>query len=176
MRGLTVYTGSERASDADSARLADRENRADAAAGLEASDGPDEVLDILQELTSRETRSFSHRFAGRLVGELDCGGAAEQESRAAKPGSRCCGRMTCPPSCWSSGYLSSRKDLDLLMSEEWRGKAIASMGPPSTASSPRVWRGRGLPQFHHRNRVDIHGGQRDSSANRATGSVRIPFA
>ena len=35
VRGLTVYTGSERASDADSARLADRENKADAAAGLE---------------------------------------------------------------------------------------------------------------------------------------------
>ena len=35
VRGLTVYTGSERASDADSARLADRENKADAAAGVE---------------------------------------------------------------------------------------------------------------------------------------------
>ena len=30
VRGLTIYTGSERASDADSARLADRENKADA--------------------------------------------------------------------------------------------------------------------------------------------------
>ena len=43
VRGLTVYTGSERASDADSARLADRENKADAAAGLESAEGPDEV-------------------------------------------------------------------------------------------------------------------------------------
>jgi len=47
VRGLTVYTGSERASDADSASLADRENRADATAGVEAGEGPDEGLDIL---------------------------------------------------------------------------------------------------------------------------------
>ena len=38
VRGLTVYTGSERASDADSARLADRENKADAAAGVESGE------------------------------------------------------------------------------------------------------------------------------------------
>ena len=38
VRGLTVYTGSERASDADSARLADRENKADAVAGVESGD------------------------------------------------------------------------------------------------------------------------------------------
>ena len=39
VRGLTIYTGSERASDADSAKLADRENKADAVAGVESDDG-----------------------------------------------------------------------------------------------------------------------------------------
>jgi N-acetylmuramoyl-L-alanine amidase len=71
VRGLTVYTGSERASDADSARLADRENRSDALAGIDGGETADDVSDILQELTLRETRAFSHGFAGRLVSELD---------------------------------------------------------------------------------------------------------
>src|SRR4051794_20743357 len=71
VRGLTVYTGSERASDAESAQVADRENKADAVAGLESEDGADEgVADILQDLIRRETRGFSHAFAGKLIREL----------------------------------------------------------------------------------------------------------
>jgi N-acetylmuramoyl-L-alanine amidase len=126
VRGLTVYTGSERASDADSARLADRENKADAAAGIDTSEGPDEVLDILQELTSRETRTFSHRFAGRLVGELDAVAQLNKNPRR-EAGFKVLRAHDVPSVLLELGYLSSRKDLDLLISDEWRGKAIASM-------------------------------------------------
>jgi N-acetylmuramoyl-L-alanine amidase len=126
VRGLTVYTGSERASDADSARLADRENRADAAAGVDSSDSPDEVLDILQELTSRETRTFSHRFAGRLVGELDAVAQLNKNPRR-EAGFKVLRAHDVPSVLLELGYLSSRKDVDLLISDEWRGKAVASM-------------------------------------------------
>ncbi len=70
MRGATIYTGSEKATDAESARLADRENKADAAAGADQGDGPGDVADILQELTLRETRGFSARFAKGLFTRL----------------------------------------------------------------------------------------------------------
>ncbi|MGO8609240.1 N-acetylmuramoyl-L-alanine amidase, partial [Rhizobium johnstonii] len=70
VKGATIYTGSERATDGESARLAERENRADAAAGTESGEAPAEVADILQELTLRETRGFSSGFAGRLMGQL----------------------------------------------------------------------------------------------------------
>ena len=126
VRGLTVYTGSERASDADSARLADRENKADAVAGIDSSEGPDEVLDILQELTSRETRTFSHRFAGRLVGELDAVAQLNKNPRR-EAGFKVLRAHDVPSVLLELGYLSSRKDLDLLISDEWRSKAIASM-------------------------------------------------
>ncbi|WP_246504935.1 N-acetylmuramoyl-L-alanine amidase [Microvirga antarctica] len=126
VRGLTVYTGAERASDAESARLADRENKADAAAGMDSTDGPDEVVDILQELTSRETRSFSHRFAGRLVGELDSVAQLNKNPRR-EAGFRVLRAHDVPSVLLELGYLSSRKDLDLLVSDEWRGKAIGSM-------------------------------------------------
>ena len=71
VRGGTVYTGSERATDAESANLAERENKADAVAGLDSRDTANDVADILQELTLRETRGFSHRFAKKLLGKLD---------------------------------------------------------------------------------------------------------
>ena len=71
IRGSTVYTGAERATDVESERLAERENKADAVGGVEARETASEVADILQDLTMRETRGFSHRFTKRLLGALD---------------------------------------------------------------------------------------------------------
>lgn len=126
VRGLTVYTGSERASDADSARLADRENKADAVAGVESRDMPDDVSDILMELTLRETRGFSHNFASRLVGEFDSVARLNKNPhRQAR--FQVLRAHDVPSVLVELGYLSSHKDLDLLMSEEWRAKMVSAM-------------------------------------------------
>jgi N-acetylmuramoyl-L-alanine amidase len=126
VRGLTVYTGSERASDADSARLADRENKADAVAGVESGDMPDDVSDILMDLTLRETRGFSHGFASRLVGEF--GSVARLNKNPHRQARFQVLRAHDVPSVLVElGYLSSQKDLDLLMSEEWRAKMVSAM-------------------------------------------------
>jgi N-acetylmuramoyl-L-alanine amidase len=126
VRGLTVYTGSERASDADSARLADRENKADAVAGVESGDMPDDVSDILMELTLRETRGFSHTFASRLVGEFDSVARLNKNPhRQAR--FQVLRAHDVPSVLVELGYLSSQKDLDLLMSEEWRAKMVSAM-------------------------------------------------
>jgi N-acetylmuramoyl-L-alanine amidase len=127
VRGLTIYTGSERASDAESARLADRENKADQAAGIDSGDVPDEdVTDILNELTLRETRAYSHGFAGRLAGELD-GVARLNKNPHRQAGFRVLRAHDVPSVLVELGYLSSRKDLDLLVSDDWRDKATAAM-------------------------------------------------
>ena len=126
VRGLTVYTGSERASDADSARLADRENKADAVAGVESGDMPDDVSDILMDLTLRETRGFSHGFATRLVGEFDSVARLNKNPhRQAR--FQVLRAHDVPSVLVELGYLSSQKDLDLLMSEEWRAKMVSAM-------------------------------------------------
>jgi len=126
VRGLTVYTGSERASDADSARLADRENKADAVAGVESGEMPDDVSDILMELTLRETRGFSHSFASRLVGEFDSVARLNKNPhRQAR--FQVLRAHDVPSVLVELGYLSSQKDLDLLMSEEWRAKMVSAM-------------------------------------------------
>lgn len=127
VRGLTVYTGAERASDADSARLAERENKADAVAGVESTDMPDDVSDILAELTLRETRGFSHGFAARLVGEFDSIARLNKNPhRQAR--FQVLRAHDVPSVLVELGYLSSKQDLDLLMSEEWRGKMVSAIG------------------------------------------------
>ena len=59
VEGATVYTVSAKASDAEAARIAEKENLADQAAGLESKAEVEEVGDILFELTRRETRAYS---------------------------------------------------------------------------------------------------------------------
>ncbi len=58
IRGATVYTVSDKASDAESRAMADRENRADAVAGITFDGEAPEIADILMDLTRRETHTF----------------------------------------------------------------------------------------------------------------------
>jgi N-acetylmuramoyl-L-alanine amidase len=124
--GLTIYTGSESASDGESARLADRENQADAAAGIEEVRLPDEITDILQDLTRRETRSFSNGFADRLVYTLD-GVARLNRNPRRQAGFRVLRAPDVPSVLVELGYLSSQRDIELLMSEKWRDETTAAM-------------------------------------------------
>ena len=71
VRGATVYTLSETASDAEAAALAERENRADIVAGVDLAREAPEVADILIDLARRETMNYSARFANYLIPELD---------------------------------------------------------------------------------------------------------
>src|SRR6516164_7193420 len=58
-QGATIYTLSERATDARAARLAEAENQADVIAGLDLSSEPKDVAGILIDLARRETKTFS---------------------------------------------------------------------------------------------------------------------
>jgi len=69
-QGATIYTLSDRASDAEAERLAEAENKADAIGGVNLTAEPTEVADILIDLAQRETRTFSNRFARVLMGEM----------------------------------------------------------------------------------------------------------
>jgi N-acetylmuramoyl-L-alanine amidase len=70
VRGASVYTLAETASDAQTAALARRENSADRFAGPGFDTSPD-VARILASLVRRETRIGSSRLARDLVGSLD---------------------------------------------------------------------------------------------------------
>lgn len=70
LRGTSIYTLSETASDSVAAQLAVKENKADLIAGIELEEHPDEVSSILLDLTQRETMNLSARFASMVVEDL----------------------------------------------------------------------------------------------------------
>ena len=125
-RGLTVYTLSDRASDADSARLAERENKADAIAGLDLSEEPSEIADILIDLTRRETRMFSANFARTLAGEM------RQATRMHRLPLRSAGFQVLrahdiPSVLVELGFVSSARDVEMLTSAIWRNRTAESV-------------------------------------------------
>lgn len=126
VRGATVYTGAERATDADAARLAERENAADAAGGIVSPEAKAGVSDILHDLTVRETRGLSHRFAGIL--QRDLGPVmrfSPQPHREA--GFRVLKSADMTSVLVELGYLSNPQDAGLLLSDDWRGRSTAAM-------------------------------------------------
>lgn len=126
IRGATVYTVSEKASDAEAQALADRENLSDQLAGIEIEEKDHEVADILVDLIKRETHSFSMRFARSLVGELKTTvSLINNPHRFA--GFKVLKAPDVPSVLLELGYLSNSKDEEQLKNAEWRGKAAASI-------------------------------------------------
>lgn len=122
VEGATVYTVSERASDAEAARMAEKENLADQAAGLESKTDADEVGDILFELTRRETRSYSRQFSHSLISFWkEVGAINKNPNRSA--GFVVLKAFDVPSVLLELGYLSSDNDLARLTSQEWRERA-----------------------------------------------------
>jgi N-acetylmuramoyl-L-alanine amidase len=70
LRGASVYTLSEHASDAEAAALAARENKEDLITGVDLSSQSAMVTSILIDLAQRETKNLSAQFAGKLTEEL----------------------------------------------------------------------------------------------------------
>lgn len=70
VRGASVYTLSDVASDEEAEMLAARENRADALAGVRLDPEDDVMASILIDLAQRVTQNESHVFAEILVAEL----------------------------------------------------------------------------------------------------------
>jgi len=70
VRGASVFTLSEKASDAASAALAARENQADVVAGINLATQTREVSDILLDLARRQTNNLSIGLAQELVSKL----------------------------------------------------------------------------------------------------------
>ena len=126
IRGATVYTMSDKASDAEAQALADRENLSDQLAGIEIEEDDKQVADILIDLIRRETHSFSMRFARSLVGELSSTvGLINNPHRSA--GFRVLKAPDVPSVLVELGYLSNPEDEEQLMSADWRGKAATSI-------------------------------------------------
>jgi N-acetylmuramoyl-L-alanine amidase len=126
VRGASIYTLSETASDADAARLAEKENKADAIAGIDLKDEPNEVADILIELTQRETRSFSNIFQKSLVDYMKSATRMHKDpTRAAAL--KVLRAHDVPSVLVELGYMSNSQDLSQLTNEAWRDRTSEAM-------------------------------------------------
>jgi N-acetylmuramoyl-L-alanine amidase len=119
--GATFYTVSDRASDVEAARTAEKENQADAAAGLDRQDDANDVSDILFDLTRRETRAYSHVFARTLVNYWKIAGRLNKNPERAA-GFRVLKAPDVPSILIELGYVSSEKDAASFASADWREK------------------------------------------------------
>ncbi len=70
VRGASIYTLSERASNDEAARLASKENRADILAGIDLSNQEEIVTEILIDLAQRDANNKSIEVADLMVNEL----------------------------------------------------------------------------------------------------------
>jgi len=125
-QGATIYTVSDTASDAEAARLAEAENRADVIAGIDLSREPDDVADILIDLAQRETKTFSVHFAKTLVTELK--NVARLHKHPLKSaGFKVLKAPDVPSVLLELGYVSSKDDLKQLTSGAWRTRTASSI-------------------------------------------------
>ena len=125
-QGATIYTLSDRASDAEAERLAEAENKADAIGGVNLTAEPTEVADILIDLAQRETRTFSNRFARLLAGEMK-NTARMYKHPLKSAGFRVLKAPDVPSVLVELGYVSNKSDLEHLVSESWRSRTVGSM-------------------------------------------------
>lgn len=125
-QGATIYTLADRASDTEAEKLAEAENKADAIAGINLTEEPADVADILIDLTQRETRTFSNRFARTLADQMKS--VARMHKHPLKSaGFKVLKAHDVPSVLVELGYVSNKEDLQHLVSESWRSKTVGSV-------------------------------------------------
>jgi N-acetylmuramoyl-L-alanine amidase len=126
VRGLSVYTLSEKASDKEAADLAEKENKADLIAGIDLTSENPNVTNILIDLAQRETMNESARFAGNLVGELrNVSKVLPQAHRFA--GFAVLKAPDVPSVLLEMGFLSNPQDEKALTDPAYRAKMADSL-------------------------------------------------
>jgi N-acetylmuramoyl-L-alanine amidase len=126
VRGATIYTLSEKASDRMAAQIAESENKSDILAGVAVPEDTTEVSDILIDLARRETKNFSVVFARNMIKELG------PKVRFFKHPHQQAGFMVLkapdvPSALVELGYLSNPEDEKLLTSPAWRETTAEAM-------------------------------------------------
>ena len=126
IRGASVYTLSEKASDTEAEALAAKENRSDIIAGVDLTEQSDTVASVLISLRQRHTKDESAHFARFMVDNLG------KSVRLLRNTHRFAGFAVLkspdvPSVLVELGYLSNRYDEKLLKSKQYRAKISKAM-------------------------------------------------
>lgn len=126
VRGATVYSLSDEASDSVGAELERQESRSEILAGFDVEQNNDIVGDILIDLARRETEAHSRIFSNLLVSQM------KKKIRMSKNATRSADLMVLrapdvPSVLIELGYLSNRDDEKALQSVAWRQNAVKAI-------------------------------------------------
>jgi N-acetylmuramoyl-L-alanine amidase len=126
VRGATIYTLSEEASDEQARLLAAKENSADLIAGMQFDEAQDEVSMILLDLMRRETKNYSIAFGRTMLTKLE-GHMVLNKKPMRSADFRVLRAPDIPSVLLELGYLTNPKDEKLLKSAQWREKVAERM-------------------------------------------------
>ena len=127
VRGASIYTLSDKASDEQSAKLAARENRADAIGGLNVDTKDDQVASILVDLVMRDTMNQSKFFANSVVDEMRGDGITLLENTQRSAGFAVLKAPDIPSVLIEMGFMTNAMESELLMSDAYRHKVAAAL-------------------------------------------------
>lgn len=126
VRGMSIYTLSETASDKEAAALARKENQSDIIAGIDFAEQPPEVANILIDLAQRETKNLSVKFANLVVDHAR--GKTRLLQRTHRfAGFRVLKAPDVPSVLVELGFLTNRKDEKQLINAGWRRKMAGAL-------------------------------------------------
>lgn len=126
VRGTTVYTVSDKASDAVAEALAQKENQADVLAGVDLGTQKQEVTNTLINLLQRESKAQALHFAKLTVNAIRP--VTEFTSAPMRAANFAVLKAPDVPSVLIElGYLSNSTDKGLLTSTQWRKNMAQSM-------------------------------------------------
>ncbi|OYQ32939.1 hypothetical protein CHU95_17920 [Niveispirillum lacus] len=126
VRGLSIYTLSEKASDREAEMLAQRENQSDAIVGMDLSVQSADIATILIGMSQRDTMNQSRRFASLVLRNLDPS-IAVLPSPLRSAGFAVLTAPDVPAVLVEMGYLSHSQDAKLLGSDAHRRRMAGSL-------------------------------------------------
>jgi N-acetylmuramoyl-L-alanine amidase len=128
VRGATVYTLSERASDEEARLMAEKENNSDAIAGLTTAkfEEQGQVRSILIDLLKRETANFSADFSNTLVKKMTKTVSLSRDPQRSAA-FKVLRQADTPSVLIELGYMSHAEDEKLLNSPAWQDRVATSI-------------------------------------------------
>ena len=126
-RGTSIYTLSDRASDKVTAKLAERENKADLIAGINLDEVDNEVASILLDLKRRDTKNSSALFAEQYVNFARKNGHKLLKRPHRHAGFAVLKSPDIPSVLIELGFLSNIKDVKLLINQKSRYRLLQTL-------------------------------------------------
>ena len=127
IRGASVYTLSEDASDREAATLAEKENMSDVIAGVDLAGESSPVASILIDLAQRDTMNRSVRFAERVLTVLPRATMVRPTSPHRSAGFAVLKAPDIPAALIELGYLSNSTDEAEMTKPGWRAKVAGQL-------------------------------------------------